>query len=105
MLALRLAQIARTYLPVAIFTATALYFIFHLVTGERGLLAFMAIKRELNDATAILADLEVEKVALERDVELLNDTPINIDMLEERARIELGYVREDEMIILHKQGN
>ena len=30
MLALRLAQIARTYLPVAIFTATALYFIFHL---------------------------------------------------------------------------
>ena len=76
MLALRLAQIARTYLPVAIFTATALYFIFHLVTGERGLLAFMAIKRELNDATVILADLEVEKVALERDVELLNDTPI-----------------------------
>ena len=81
MLARRLAQLARTYLPAAVFTATALYFIFHLVTGERGLLAYMAIQRELNDATGILAELE------------------------ERARIELGFVRDDEMIILHSGGN
>ena len=105
MLARRLAQTARTYLPVAIFTATALYFIFHLVTGERGLLAYMAIQRELNDANEILADLEVEKAELERDVALLYDTPIDLDMLEERARIELGFVRQDEMIILHSEGN
>ncbi|MGB1147254.1 MAG: FtsB family cell division protein [Alphaproteobacteria bacterium] len=105
MLARRLAQLARTYLPAAVFTATALYFIFHLVTGERGLLAYMAIQRELNDATGILAELEETKLELERDVALLYDTPIDVDMLEERARIELGFVRDDEMIILHSSGN
>jgi len=105
MLARRLAQIARTYLPAAIFTAAALYFIFHLVTGERGLLAYMAINRELGDATEILAELEATKVELERDVALLYDTPIDLDMLEERARIELGFVRDDEMIILHSDRN
>ena len=100
-----MAQIARTYLPAAVFTAAALYFIFHLVTGERGLLAYMAIQRELNDATAILADLETARLELERDVVLLHDTPIDVDMLEERARIELGFVRDDEMIILHSGDN
>ncbi len=101
MLARRLAQIARMYLPVAVFTAAALYFIFHLVTGERGLLAYIAIQRELDDASLILSELEVDKIELERDLALLYDTPINVDMLEERARMELGFVRENEMIILH----
>ncbi|MAW52981.1 MAG: septum formation initiator [Geminicoccus sp.] len=105
MIARRLAQIARTYLPVAFFTATALYFIFHLVTGDRGLLAYIAIKRELDDATVILAELEVEKQDLQRDVSLLYDTPIDVDMLEERARVELGFVREDETIILHPKAD
>lgn len=105
MLARRLAHIARIYLPAAFFTATALYFTFHLVTGERGLLAYMAIKRELDDATQILSHLEATKAELERDVALLYDTPIDLDMLEERARIELGFVRQDEMIILHSEGN
>lgn len=105
MIARRLAQIIRIYAPVAVFTATALYFIFHLVTGERGLLAYIAIQRELDDATAILERLEVEKGALERDVALLYDTPIDLDMLEERARMELGFVRQNEMIILHPKGN
>ena len=65
------------------------------------MLAYIAIKRELDDATVILAELEVEKQDLQRDVSLLYDTPIDVDMLEERARVELGFVREDETIILH----
>ena len=49
----------------------------------------------------MLSDLQQEQRALERDVALLRDTPVDLDMLEERARIELGYVRQDEMIIVY----
>ena len=101
MLSRRLAQLARIYLPVVVFTATVLYFTFHIVTGERGLLAYVALQRELSEANVILADLQTDRLELERDVALLYDTPIDLDMLEERARVELGYVREDEMILLH----
>ena len=101
MFARRLTQLARIYLIPAVFAAACLYFIFHLITGERGFLAHLAISKELDTAQAMLSDLQQEQRALERDVALLRDTPVDLDMLEERARIELGYVRQDEMIIVY----
>ncbi len=101
MFARHLARLARLYLIPAVFAAACLYFIFHLVTGERGLLAYLAIRKELDTAQSMLTALEDEQRALERDVSLLRDTPVDLDMLEERARIELGFVRPDEMIIVY----
>ena len=51
----------------------------------------------------MLSELREEQRALERDVALLRDTPVDLDMLEERARIELGYVRQDETIIVYNR--
>ena len=67
--------------------------------GEHGLAALNraeALERELE---AELARTREERLALENKVERLGADYLDLDLLDERARAVLGYVRRDELII------
>ncbi len=75
------------------------YFAYHTVQGDRGLLAYMKLSGEVARAEATLAEIEAERRALAHKVSLLRADSLDLDMLEERARVLLHRVRDDEVVI------
>ena len=76
------------------------YFFYHFLHGERGLFAWLAINRQIEEAKAELARTAAERADLERRVSLLGNHAIDLDMLDERVRAMLNYGRPDELVIL-----
>ncbi|TAL03914.1 MAG: septum formation initiator family protein [Rhodospirillaceae bacterium] len=75
------------------------YFAYHAVQGDRGLIAWWKLRYEIEKTDLALADVTAEKVALERRVSLLRPESLDRDMLEERARIMLGFVHPDDRVV------
>jgi cell division protein FtsB len=76
------------------------YFAFHLVEGDRGLVAWLRLSQQLREARATLADAEAERTTLERRVQLLRPEHLDRDMLDERARSQLNLVGPNEIVIV-----
>lgn len=75
------------------------YFSYHIVQGDRGLIAWVHLKNEIVKAEEILAEIRARKESLESRVSLLRPESLDPDMLEERARIMLNMGRPDERVI------
>lgn len=75
------------------------YFAYHAVEGDRGLRAWQRLDVEITDAGSVLAEVAAERRALEGKVARLNPNSLDTDLLEERARLVLGYVPADSVVI------
>lgn len=84
--------------------ALLVYFAFHIIQGERGIIAFAQVQVEIKQATAAKARAEEVRRAWENRVERLRPESIDPDLLEERVRAVLGLVRDDEVVILRPSG-
>lgn len=91
---------ARQIAPQVIAACVVGYFAYHLVHGERGLLAYLRLEQELAAAEQTREALAAERGRLEARVSLLRPEHLDRDMLGERARRLLGYARPDEMVVL-----
>jgi cell division protein FtsB len=80
-----------------LFTISA-YFIYHILTGDRGLLSYIRLSKELEEKKAILSDLQEERTNLEKKVALMDNKNIDQDMLDELARKNLGLMSKDEEV-------
>jgi cell division protein FtsB len=76
------------------------YFAYHTVEGDRGLLAWWQLNRDIRVAEATLGDLQRERDALDRQTRLLRPDHLDPDMLEERARAMDDLGHDDEVVIL-----
>lgn len=81
----------------------SLYFSFSLVNGERGLLKYIYLRQEIDTAQKIAKQYNAQKVALEEKVKHLSNTSLDLDLLEERARIVLNLAGKDEFILLDEK--
>ena len=75
------------------------YFAYHAVQGDRGLIAWWNLRYEIEKTDYELAQVTAEKEALEHRVSLLRPDSLDRDMLEERARLMLGAVNPDDLIV------
>jgi cell division protein FtsB len=89
----------RPYLPTAIFAFLIVYFGFHALTGDKGLLTGEARDRTLVQRKAELERLAAERRDLEARVRLLRDESLSRDLLEERARVVLGFADPRDYVI------
>jgi len=76
------------------------YFVYHTVEGDRGLLAWWHLNRDIRAAEATLAGQQAERAALERRAGLLRPDHLDPDMLDERARAMADLGHEDELVVL-----
>jgi cell division protein FtsB len=76
------------------------YFWFHAFSGQRGLHAKHEIDQQLQELTAELDRLKVEKGLWERKVALLRSDGIDPDMLDERARALLNVAHPNEVVMM-----
>lgn len=76
------------------------YFSFYTINGERGLLRYMYLSKEIKYAQSVADRYSREKQDLEQKVRLLSSSSLDLDLLEERARVVLNFTAPDEFIIL-----
>ena len=82
------------------------YFAYHTVHGDRGITSMMVMQDKVAEAQILADDLKAQRADWEHRVELLSSQALDLDMLEERARVMLnvGFER-DYVIFLNKRGS
>jgi cell division protein FtsB len=75
------------------------YFAFHIVQGDRGLVALWQLHKQIEQADLALADVTAKRALLEHRVQLLSAEHLDDDMLDERVREMLNVARPDELVI------
>jgi cell division protein FtsB len=84
----------------AVSGAAGYYFVHHAHYGERGLEAKKALKIEAAQKEAEFEKARTERLEWERRLSLLKSDQIDRDLLEERARITLGRVHRNDLVII-----
>jgi cell division protein FtsB len=77
------------------------YIAYNTVEGDRGLIAYWQLTKQVEQAQNIKSSLDDKRHSFENRVKLLNPGSLDADMLEERARFLLGYSRADEWVVLN----
>ncbi len=75
------------------------YIGFHALSGERGLYAWVRESKRLEHLKQELAAAKAEREKLEKNVKLLSSASLDLDMLDERARIVLGYAGGNDTVV------
>ena len=78
------------------------YFGFHVVHGDRGLLTYVQLKKGIAETLPVLEETRIRREQLANRVRLLHPSNLDLDMLEERARIMLNYGYVDDVVILYE---
>jgi cell division protein FtsB len=92
---------ARHVVGPVIMAGVAVYFGYHAVEGDRGLIAWWHFTSQLKSAEATLDRVHGERKALDHRVALLGPDRLDLDLLDERAHVMLNFGRPDEVVILH----
>ncbi len=79
------------------------YFGYHVVHGDRGLMAWWQLSQRIEIAHVSLQEITYQRTALERRVRLLHPDSLDLDMLEERARIMLNYGHINDIVALDEK--
>ncbi|MDI9349198.1 MAG: septum formation initiator family protein [Candidatus Symbiobacter sp.] len=96
-----LRKVTRGGLAMIIFCALAIFYLsYNLVVGDRGILAWLRLRGEIDKAQLTLQLLKTEKLNIEKKVNALHPENLDPDMLEERVRAVLGLGRPQETVIL-----
>ncbi len=90
---------ARHILPAAVCAVVVGYFTYHAVQGDKGIHSYLKVNRDVRDAREKLDGIQSVRMELEHRVKGLRDTSLDLDLLEERARIVLNLMRDDELLI------
>lgn len=89
----------RPYLPTALLAFLVFYFGLHALTGERGVLAQSEREATLASKSAELDRVRAVRKELEARAYLLRDEHMSADLLEERARAQLGFTDPRDYVV------
>ena len=76
------------------------YFVYGTVQGDRGLVAYLSLTQEMTRAESALNGLRRTRAGLEQRIALLRPESLDLDLLEERARVVLDFVNPNDYVIL-----
>jgi cell division protein FtsB len=92
---------ARKILPTVLAASVVGYFGYHALHGERGFLAWQELKGDLVVAQTVEAEIAGERARLAHRTALLRADNLDPDLLEERARVLLGYGHPGDLVVLN----
>ena len=89
--------------PIVVHVFSALvagYFVWHAIHGQRGLKTRDENAEKVAEMQSTLDGLRAERARWKRRIDLVRGEAIDRDILEEQARIELGRMQKNEVVIL-----
>lgn len=93
-----ISQMLATLLSFGLFV----YFGYHLMHGDMGYFALRGVDQKLAETQDKYDHLLAQRIALENRVKLLRPASLSLDMLDEQARVVLGFAKPEERQILGK---
>ncbi len=85
-------------LPTLLLVVILVYFSYHAISGDRGVLAYIKLSQKIEQTRAELDIVHAERVKYERNVRLMRDESLDLDLLDEQSRRLLGYAGKDEKV-------
>ncbi|GGF14983.1 cell division protein [Aliidongia dinghuensis] len=82
----------------------ACYFAYHLVEGDRGLIAWVRLTQQIRAAKVEQARVHEERLEAAHRVSLLRPEHLDPDLLDEQARAALNLIGPGEVVILNNDG-
>ena len=76
------------------------YFVYHLIEGDHGFLAWLRVSREIREETANLETVRAQRAALDLKASNLKPEHIDPDLLDEQVRATLNLAAPDEIVIM-----
>lgn len=76
------------------------YLLFHALHGERGIYAYIRDKRELANLQTELAQTKAQREQVELRVKHMRDSSLDLDLLDEQMRRQMGVMKPGEVMIL-----
>jgi cell division protein FtsB len=76
------------------------YFVYHLIEGDHGLLAWVRLTREIREENAKIEEVRAQRAALDLKVSNLRPEHIDPDLLDEQVRATLNLVAPNEIVIM-----
>ena len=95
----RIRRVSVSFLGVS----ATFYFVFHVFHGDRGLIAWAQLRKQVLEVEIMAKAIVAERQYLENNVRLLHPESLDPDMLDERARLMLNFGHPDELVILDPQ--
>lgn len=74
------------------------YILFHVINGQRGITALFELSKELETKQGELDTLKKERIELEKKVKSMRSDSLDIDLLDEQARNNMGLVDPGEAV-------
>jgi len=93
----------RILIPLVLYSISAAvvgYFVHHAHSGARGIAARQQFEAQADELTKELEAVKTERADWERRIALLRSDQIDRDLLEERARVMLGRVHRNDLVII-----
>lgn len=79
--------------------AVTFYFFFVTIFGQKGLLHYYSLKNELHDKVANKEELLEVMTKKEQLIKAMSSENLDIDLLDEQVKKNLGYVSKQEVVI------
>ena len=80
------------------------YFAYHLVEGDRGLIAWVRLTQQIRAAKLQATQIHEERAEAAHRVALLRPEHLDPDLLDEQARAALNLIGPGEVVILNNDG-
>ena len=91
---------ARSIAGPALGIALTGYFVYHLIEGHHGLLAWVRLIQEIREETVKLEEVRAQRAALDLKVSDLRPEHVDPDLLDEQVRATLNLVAPGEIVIM-----
>ncbi len=79
--------------------AVIFYFILIMIFGQKGLFEYFALKNQIENKEAVKEELLNKMNTKKNMVDGMNINSLDVDLLDEQARKNLGYVGKNEVVI------
>jgi cell division protein FtsB len=77
------------------------YFSFHAINGSLGLHSSERYQAQIDELKFELASLQQVRQDYEKRTSLLRDGSLERDLIDEQARMTLGLIRSNELVLMH----
>jgi cell division protein FtsB len=91
---------ARSIVGPALGIALTGYFVYHLIEGHHGFLAWVRLSQEIREETAKLEEVRTQRATLDLKVADLRPEHVDPDLLDEQVRSTLNVVAPGEIVIM-----
>lgn len=79
----------------------SVYFGYHLLNGKRGVFAYRMLSQEVGNLEKVATQLDRQKREMENKIARLSAKSLDLDLLDESARVVLSMAKDGEYVIYY----